>query len=303
MYPRAHLRRIRKFGRRTPGGRRSVTAPSPRGQAIVEFLVAALVLIPLFLLVPVIGKYLDIKQATIAASRKLAFECTVRYQDCNSLNGSSSFADEIRLRFYGGDTAPVLTNDRPTQDAVGQDGNPLWVDRQGRPLLENYSDVGVRTDPGNFQVDGNLITSLLNVGPGLFGLDIQRGLFDARVQVGVASKNGGTSFVDQLDSLAVSMQFHTAILTNAWNADGPGGKGDRCQPDHNTVAGRVSQVSLCLLPYQGYDAAYLPASLIIQPIVATVESNGDQFNFHDFIDTGWVDQVPTSDPVGFPRLQ
>jgi hypothetical protein len=306
MHRRASVCHIRMFDRCSLGSRMLITTASQRGQAIVEFLVASLVLIPLFLLIPVIGKYLDMKQATIAASRKLAFECTVRYQDCDNLSGNTSFADEIRMRFYAGDTSPVLTNDRPGQDAVGQDGNPLWVDRQGRPLLENYSDVGVTTDPSNIQVGGDLVNALLSAGPALFGLQIESGLFDARVQVAVAPRNGGSSFVDQLDSLAVNMQFHTAILTNAWNADGPGGKGDRCEPDRNTVAGRVSQVSLCLPQYRAADLTYLPAYLVLQPLTSLpglAESNAGQFNFHDFIDAGWVDQVPVSDSVGFPRLQ
>jgi len=275
-----------------------------RGQAIVEFLVGALVLIPLFLLMPLIGKYLDIKQATIAASRKLAFECTVRYADCSNLNGNPSFADEIRMRFFAGDQSPVLTNDLPGQDAVqaGQ-GNPLWVDNRGRPLLENYSDVGIRADASDIDPGAGLVTSLLNAGPGTFGLDLKQGLFDARVQAQLSKNDGGADFLTQLDSLFLKMQFHTAIMTNAWTANGPGNSGDKCQPDKNTVIGRVSQVGLCLTPYKVADATYLPASAVVLPIAGAFESNAGNFDFHDFMTPAWVDEVPTSDSTGYPRLQ
>jgi hypothetical protein len=274
------------------------------GQAIVEFLVAALVLIPLFVLMPLVGKYLDIKQATIAASRKLAFECTVRYADCSNIAGNPSFANEIRMRFFAGDQSPVLTNDLPTQDALqpGQ-GNPLWVDNRGRPLLENYSDVGIKADASDIDPGGGLVTSLLNAGPDTFGLNLKQGLFNARVQAQLSKQNGGTDFLTQLNSLFLKMQFHTAIMTNAWTANGPGSSGDKCQPDKNTVIGRVSQVGLCLTPYQVADAAYLPASAVILPIAGALESNVDSFHFHDFMTPAWVDAVPTTDSVGYPRLQ
>lgn len=274
------------------------------GQAIVEFLVGALVLIPLFLLMPLIGKYLDIKQATIAASRKLAFECTVRYADCGNLNANPSFADEIRMRFFTGDQSPVLTNDLPAQDAIqSSQGNPLWVDNKGRPLLENYSDVGIKADASDIDPGGALVTSLLNAGPDTFGLNLRQGLFNARVQAQVAKTNGGADFLTQLDSLFLKMQFHTAILTNAWTANGPGDSGDKCKPDKNTVIGRVSQVGLCLTPYTVADAAYLPASAVVLPIAGAFESNVGDFHFHDFMTPAWVEAVPTSDSTGYPRLQ
>jgi hypothetical protein len=275
-----------------------------RGQAIIEFLVGALVLIPLFLLIPLIGKYLDIKQTTIAASRKLAFECTVRYADCSNLDGNPSFANEIRQRFFSGDQTPVLTNDLPAQDAVqaGQ-GNPLWVDNQGRPLLENYSDVGIKADASDIDPGNGLVTSLLNAGPDTFGLSIEQGLFNARVQAQLSTGNGGADFLTQLNSLFLKMQFHTAIMTNAWTANGPGNAGDTCQPDKNTVVGRVSQVGLCLTPYQVADAAYLPASAVVLPLAGALESNVGSFNFHDFVTPAWVDEVPTSDTTGYPRLK
>lgn len=282
-----------------------------RGQALIEFLVVALVLVPMFLLIPLLGKYLDMKQSAIAASRTLAFECTVRYEDCANLNANTSFADEIRRRFFSGNGTDVLTNDRPAQDVIGAGtGNALWVDRQGRPLLERYSDVGIVADAKTLNMGGSLVGTMSNnVGPGLFGLQLDRGMFDGRVQANVASQNGGSDFVSQLDSLGVKMQFHTAILTDAWTAKGPGSSGDLCNTASGSVIGRISpamsgQCSAAVdVPLKVADVAYLPASAVVIPLAAMFESNVSSFNFHDFLDQPFVDLVPTSDPTAYPRLQ
>ena len=282
-----------------------------RGQALIEFLVVALVLVPMFLLIPLLGKYLDMKQSAIAASRTLAFECTVRYEDCANLNANTSFADEIRRRFFSGNGTDVLTNDRPAQDVIGAGtGNALWVDRQGRPLLERYSDVGIVADAKTLNMGGSLVGTMSNnVGPGLFGLQLDRGMFDGRVQANVASQNGGSDFISQLDSLGVKMQFHTAILTDAWTAKGPGSSGDLCNTASGSVIGRISpamsgQCSAAVdVPLKVADVAYLPASAVVIPLAAMFESNVSSFNFHDFLDQPFVDLVPTSDPTAYPRLQ
>jgi hypothetical protein len=277
-----------------------------RGQAMVEFLVAAIVVVPLFILVPLIGKYLDIKQSSIAASRKLAFECTVRYEDCADLNSNPAFADEIRTRFFSGNGNEVLSNDRPAQDALtGTVGNPMWVDRQGRPLLERFGDVGIRADQRNLNVGAaSAVNAAPQVGPQQFGLQLNRGVFDARVQVRLSRDNGGTNFLDQLDSLALTMQHHTAILTNAWAAAGPGGRGDRCRPNRGTVNGRTSEQALCMDLYEALEPGYQATILLLTPLAMFENNSIDEFDFHDFMDQSFADDVPNGgDPVGFPRLE
>ena len=52
-----------------PATRRHLPAQRVGGQSTVEFLVLALVLVPLFLIVPLLGKQLDIAQTAASASR------------------------------------------------------------------------------------------------------------------------------------------------------------------------------------------------------------------------------------------
>ncbi len=276
------------------------------GQAMLEFVIACLVMIPLFVLIPLIGKYLDVKHSTIAASRKLAFECTVRYDDCENLSTSNIFADEIRTRFFAGAGTEVLSNDKPAADALTTgDGNPLWVDRGGKVLLEKYSDVGVRADSLALTSGAAALNSLpAHGGPGVFGLDPNKGMFDARIQVNLSAGQTETDFLSQMDSLKLSMQSHTAILTNAWNARGPGTRADACNQQSATVVGRVSNASLCPSALKLLDqTVYLPAKVVMdQALSAIGESNASSFNFHDFIDTSFVERVPDgSDSTGFRR--
>jgi hypothetical protein len=275
------------------------------GQALVEFLVAAIVIVPLFILLPLLGKYHDVKQSSIAASRKLAFECTVRYEDCASLNSNPAFADEIRTRFYAGNREPVLSNDRPGADALANaNGNPLWRDRAGRPLLERYSDVGIRADARNVNPGAASLANVAGIGPDGFGLDLRRGAFDARVQVALSRQNGGQNFLNQLDSLALTMQFHTAILTNAWDASGPGTGGHRCQPNSNTVAGRTSEQALCYGPFPTMDAGHNVLVLLMTPLGIFENNDIGEFDFHRFVDAEFADDVPRQgDHGGFPRTE
>jgi len=277
------------------------------GQALVEFLVAGIVIIPLFILVPLLGKYLDVKQSSIAASRKLAFECTVRYEDCAALNANPAFADEIRMRFFSGNGADVLSNDRPAADIIADGtGSPLWVDRQGRPLLERYSDVGIRADAQ--EIDPGVAAAAnvpgVDIGPSRFGFDLRRGMFDGRVQVRLGRERGGNDFLTQLDSLALTMQFHTAILTDAWAAKRPGEKGDTCNPGSGTVVGRASQASLCFGAMRALDnSAYTAARLLVTPLAFMEDSSINRFDFHDFMDAEFVEDVPSGGSTGYPRLQ
>jgi len=56
-----------------------------RGQALVEFLVAMMVLIPLFFGMGWVAKILDIQAATHQAARDLAFECAQIGASCPSM--------------------------------------------------------------------------------------------------------------------------------------------------------------------------------------------------------------------------
>ncbi len=133
---------------------------SERGQAMTEFLVcASFALVPLFLGVSLLAKYIDIKHSAIQASRYQAWEYTVWYDSNSEI--MSGFEDdsgtaivtqpfkstvetqqEARQRFFtnpGNETTtlPITSTDSVT-DWTTASRNPLWTDHAGNIL---YSGV------------------------------------------------------------------------------------------------------------------------------------------------------------------
>lgn len=145
-----------------------------RGQAMTEFVIAAtFVLLPLFVFVPMLAKYIDFKHAAIQAARYQAWEYTVWYNDLddrdiveNFNTGHSGFRMprkdvattelESRNRIMGplGNTAgdnladpatiaPITENDQ-TRAYVP---NPLWKDRHGLAFFDGTLSMNeVETD-------------------------------------------------------------------------------------------------------------------------------------------------------------
>jgi len=126
---------------------------------------------------------------------------------------------------------------------VGIDRHPLWRDRAGRPLLERLADVGGTVSTQHFgagvgTASGRAASADLSgiggaaaavqvldqlAGPARFGLAIDGGLLNARVQVAVAPSHAANVGFARLDPLAAPMRARTAILTDAWQASGPQG--------------------------------------------------------------------------------
>lgn len=279
--------------RLTTGRSRRRCRPSAcRGQALVEALVTLIALMPIALLIIVLGKYQSMQEATIAASRKLAFECSVRLQECDTI--SAQMVDELRRRFFSRPGVELFTRDAVIGEARAPERNLLWVDGNNRPLLERYEDVGARIDAARFDVGANalgeLASTVLAAGPERFGLDLAGGLIRARLQMDVAAGRGLDSFASQSQALTVPMTARTAVLIDGWNASGPH-EGER------PVEARVDQgrqlPGVFGAAESVIDAAYLPTRVLIQAIqLGSVGPYGletrEPFKYHE-ID---VDLVP-----------
>ncbi len=100
------------------------------GQALTEFVVLTLVVVPLFLVVPRLGKLLDLYQTTERASRYAAFEATVHHTG-SDWKSDVQLAQELRQRFYAGAAEPLVSPPvarKPT-------ASPFWTDAANRGLL------------------------------------------------------------------------------------------------------------------------------------------------------------------------
>ena len=230
-----------------------------RGQALLELLVAMLAIVPVFFGVAWLARMQDMQQATIAAARALAFECTVRPQECSAaaqargdLGGSAEpgqsaqsekFAAELRKRLFAAPRAGLRSDDIAAGEVTTANGNALWVDRTGKPLLERFEDVSIEIAPVRFnspfafaggQGDRSFpgAVRLLSElgGPGRFGLDLEAGFIDARVQVDVARSRPDDGWIRRMTAMPITLKARLSILTDSWTASGPyGGAPDSVQ--------------------------------------------------------------------------
>ena len=185
--------------------------PQPqRGQATTEFVVLALVLVPLFIVVPLVGKYLDVMQTAEAASRYVAFEATTR-NSSNSWKTDAELAAEVRRRFFSNPNASIKTNDAAGDFAAHR--NPVWSDHTGRPLIANFeTDVGVKGSVTD--MNAIPVTDLPLIGF-RSALDLPNAnLYTGAVTVKIADIANFAPF----DKIGLSTSRKTVLLADAWTA-------------------------------------------------------------------------------------
>ncbi len=137
------------------------------GQAMTEMVIAAsFVLVPLFLLIPWLGKYIDLQQSAIQAARYEAWEYTVWYNDvateapAGAVDESGSqiampeksiaeLQAEARQRFFSREAYANIptTEANDESDFINEgswditDANPLWQDHLGNSFLANTTTI------------------------------------------------------------------------------------------------------------------------------------------------------------------
>lgn len=185
------------------------TSPPARGQATTEFLILALVLVPLFIGVPLLGKYIDLMQTAEQASRYVAFEGAVRNSG-SSWKADAELATEVRRRFFSSSDAPVKTGD-VAGDFVAH-RNPLWSDASGGAFIDEFEkDVAVST-----RVSGRNPIAATAPYRSALGLSNDN-LYTAAVSV-LPSRISGFAPFDDLD---MTMTRRTVLLADAWTGRTP----------------------------------------------------------------------------------
>jgi hypothetical protein len=194
-----------------------------RGQALTEFLVAAVALIPLFLLMPVIAKYQDISHATQMASRYVALEALTRNDSVSAWKPESQLADEVRRRFFSNADAPIKTLDVAGDFKANQ--NLFWRDPRDAPLIADFKDVTVSFGAGNGAAHGDAFGAASDGVPftPLSGqLQLRaRGIYTANVSVKIANLPAGLKFYEPFDKLNLSIARKTSVVIDPWTAQSP----------------------------------------------------------------------------------
>lgn len=217
---------------------------------MIELLIAAgFVLVPLFLTIPLLGKYLDLRASAVQTARYAAWERTVWYGgDAASSLGwfgvsrrwhaneksDDQIRSEIAVRLLS-DTSPEPGASFPlteppmaeafssidrSANAFRGNSKKLWQDRNEQALLAEYKDVAnsvINNDaPGTLN---KVLKPIAEVGAtlGPFTLEM-RGAYAATVTMQVRD-------IDYDHFLAKSsttgFRETNVLLANGWNADGP----------------------------------------------------------------------------------
>jgi len=198
------------------------------GQALTEFLVASLVLIPMLLMIPLLGKLSDVNHTAIAASRYAAWERTVSTPKAKS---DAELQKETQRRFFEAPGIKLKTQE--TGQRVSST-NALWdVDADSRLVESSTRSVSMKlqreSDGGFAQAAAlgalNKIKSALKGkgGDAMAALET-KGLTTAHVSVDIASNtlafDKGRGCSASATESFVCLSRKTVILTDAWDAGG-----------------------------------------------------------------------------------
>src|SRR5690606_1286849 len=122
------------------------------GQAMTEFVIGTvLFLMPLFLIVPMMGKYADVKATAAQTARYVAWERTVWYGGASSSvdwpGNSKSEADirnEARQRVISFGSG-ITSDDKSANSFQATGARNIWRNRDQSPMLKNYADASIGT--------------------------------------------------------------------------------------------------------------------------------------------------------------
>lgn len=203
--------------------RSSSAARWQQGQALTEFMIAALAIAPLFLLVPMIAKYQDISHSTLMASRYVAFEAVNRHPGINSWKPEGQLALEVRRRFFSNSDAPIKTADVAGNFAAHR--NLMWSDGFGNPLIQNIDrDVVVTFGASRNVSHAGAFSDASDGQPFLgfnrFGLSRQ-GIYTANVSVSLANLPGGLRLIQPFDDIDIVITRSSSLVIDGWASPSP----------------------------------------------------------------------------------
>lgn len=188
--------------------KRHVCQQQQRGQALLEFLVIAAALVPLFLMLPMIAKYQDIAHSTLIASRYAAFDDMVRNAAQNKQKPIEQLQDEVRRRFFSHSVVPIKTNDVSSNFKADQ--NLFWRGPRDQALIADINDVTVSKAQ---QKSKDAVGFLHEFGG--------TGMTTTRVNVRLANLPNDLAFYKPLDAINLVMERSTSVVTDGWSAKNP----------------------------------------------------------------------------------
>ena len=201
-----------------------------RGQALAEFVIAAAaVLIPLFLLVPLLGKYQDMQATTIQAARYAAWERTVWIDNDDWSSSSKSDAaiqGEIKTRFFSDTVGNKLQS---ADSAPAGSSKPLWRDHAGVPILASYAgSTGHTQTPGTSDQILSMLVNIISPIDKVMGADGFKLDMSSLYTINASMQPANTSGISKAFTGANGGGFvlprlteTNVVVSNGWSAKGP----------------------------------------------------------------------------------
>jgi hypothetical protein len=205
------------------------------GQALVEFTIAAAtVLLPLFLIIPILGKYMDMKASAVQAARYAAWERTVWFGSANWSAATKTDAEiqhELQQRFFSDTATAKLQSSQSAMTGWGGTGpKPLWRDRGGNPMLANYDgDVTQGTPrsqtPGTMDAILDPVVTVVNAVNSILGAKFEldmTSLYTTTVSVQTVATMPIKQVLNQTSTSAGTplIKMSNVLVANGWSANG-----------------------------------------------------------------------------------
>lgn len=225
------------------------------GQAMAEAVTVVAVLIPLFLLIPMIGKIGEIKAKSIEAARYASWERTVYFghtlpnlpdqkRPVNlAQKSNATIAREAYVRTFSGADVKITAEDGVSGSIAATGLNTVMKDYRGAGLLAAYSTAGEGAATSDSEPKSpltglpliqNLVITVLDfvnggsssssvwgdivkyLTGGRFFLSVN-GLVTSTVSVSTNKVSGLKPF----DNLALTFHQSHTVMSDSWNAAGP----------------------------------------------------------------------------------
>lgn len=219
---------------RRPSGKKSAAAQ--RGQAMTEFVIGTILfLMPLFLIIPMMGKYADIKATAAQTARYVAWERTVWYGGASASvawPGNSKSEAEIKNEARQRVTAfgKALTSDDKNASSFSTTGaRNMWYNRDQSAMLKKYEDASIDTINNENSPDvatGDVLDAIMTVAS-VLGFKLEtKGLYNGDAAISVATLPIGTNLTGsdagKFDPGVLTFRDRNVILSNTWSGNGSG---------------------------------------------------------------------------------
>lgn len=205
-----------------------------RGQAMTEFVIGTILfLMPLFLIIPMMGKYADVKASAAQTARYVAWERTVWYGGSSASvswpgNSKSEAAIRNEARQRVTSFGRGLANGDKNAGSFAQSGaRNMWRNRDQSVMLASYNAASIGTINNSSSPDiatGDVLDAIMVVAS-VLGFKLEtNGFYNGDAAISVTTLPIGTNLSGtnsgKFDPGVLTFRDKNVILSNTWSGNG-----------------------------------------------------------------------------------